>query len=684
MALFGGDTSQLQILIKARDDASKTLKAFDKRVQNTEANFRKMALRGGVAFAAIGAGVLQATQAAVNAQETFNKFNVVFGSVSVDAERVAQDLRDNFGLAESSAKALLSSTGDMLTGFGLSGAAALELAERTNKLAVDLASFTNIQGGAERASIALTKALLGERESVKELGIAILEEDVKAKVKAMEVAGMFTDETERQRKAMATLEIAFSQSKNAVGDYARTADSAANQQRVMKERLKELNEEFGEIFLPLLEEALSSLLPLINRLGDWIQANKELVRNLVIGAASLAGFIATVGVAGLVITSIIRTIYAARAAFIALRVAVIALSGPIGIVIAGVSALAAALGISYIAKGREATSVTGNLGSEIEALETELNDTIPALGGMTEGLDAASESAVETAKKVKELREEATRVIAEFSEDEKDYGKNVAEAIIDQEEKVRDLKKEIRNLEREEKDSEERDDRQRLQRQIEDMVSQLETEKEALRSVAHLEKQLTDEIEEAKRRAALTDFERTIEDLMKKRVARMQDHVADLQRLIEERDAAIAKDNAVRASFVEAQNAIQDKAKETSEVMMNEWKIQAENAWETANSINSAFGHKTSTRALPQLKLSSWEHGGIVNAPEGKAVPIMAHGQERIIPARQAQSRGDGGATYVVNINNPTIASLSDVGFFKKQVEDSLRGVIRDRKLQTV
>ena len=133
----------------------------------------------GLAITAVSVGLIKM---ASDAEETATKFDVVFKDVSDQAAKTAKNLSDNFGLSTKAAKQLLSDTGDLLTGFGFTGQAALDLSTKVNELAVDLASFTNFSGGAEGASAALTKALLGERESVKALGISILETDVQAKV----------------------------------------------------------------------------------------------------------------------------------------------------------------------------------------------------------------------------------------------------------------------------------------------------------------------------------------------------------------------------------------------------------------------------------------------------------------------------------------------------------------------
>jgi len=186
---------------------------------------------------------------AIDAEETFSKFAVVFKDVGKKSEAVAKDLQYNYGLSSVASKKLLSDTGDLLSGFGFQGAAALDLSEKVNKLAVDLASFTNIEGGADRASAALTKALLGERESVKLLGIAILEEDVKKQVSLERSKGL-RFENLRIAKAYATYSLMIKQSKNAIGDFARTQHQTANQLRIFRARLDDIQVELGKFLIP--------------------------------------------------------------------------------------------------------------------------------------------------------------------------------------------------------------------------------------------------------------------------------------------------------------------------------------------------------------------------------------------------------------------------------------------------
>ena len=210
---------------------------------------RDMSMRVSLPMIAAGASMIKA---ASDAEETESKFNTVFRSVSEQATAAFTTLREQYGLSSTTSKQLLGDTGDLLTGFGFAQEMALDLATEVNKLAVDLASFTNYAGGAAGASAALTKALLGERESVKALGISILEEDVKTQMAIDSKEGL-TFATERQAKAFATLRLAQQQSGNAIGDYARTSDGLANQMRLLTQRFEDLQVEIGKILIDVLD-----------------------------------------------------------------------------------------------------------------------------------------------------------------------------------------------------------------------------------------------------------------------------------------------------------------------------------------------------------------------------------------------------------------------------------------------
>ena len=212
----------------------------------------KAAWLGVMAAVAVGMGALRAgfraiqgaKNAARDAREIETKYLTVFSNVEDKARKMSKSFASSFGLAESSAQEMLGSTGDLLVGFGFTEDAALSMSEQVNALAVDLASFQNLQGGSVRASKALTSAILGETESSKSLGIQIRQDTpaFRENIKLlMESEGL----TQKQAKATLILKQAYEQSKKSVGDFARTQHELANQERIASEEAKKLKEQIG-------------------------------------------------------------------------------------------------------------------------------------------------------------------------------------------------------------------------------------------------------------------------------------------------------------------------------------------------------------------------------------------------------------------------------------------------------
>ena len=313
-------------LKKIQSNVSKLDKSISDSTKRMSRNFtdlgKKMTTRVTLPIGLISGAAIKA---ASDAEEISSKFSTVFKDISMEADKTANNIAKNFGISSVKAKELLGDTGDLLTGFGFTGDSALDLSKRVNELAVDLASFTNFSGGAEGASKALTKALLGERESVKSLGISILEKDVVAKIKSLAATGKLTGMTERQAKAYATLEIAIGQSQNAIGDFARTSASFANQSRILNQRLFDLRVSFGKIILPLATKLVGKLIKLTEKFDKLAPSTKKFILIIAGLAAILPPLLILFGSLGFAITGFIATVKAFAAVALFAKTGVIAL-----------------------------------------------------------------------------------------------------------------------------------------------------------------------------------------------------------------------------------------------------------------------------------------------------------------------------------------------------------------------
>lgn len=246
-------------------DFSNTLKIVPRESQNAAQSLTKLgntavtALKGfATAYVVTRINELrkELVQAGSDAEETANKFNVVFATVSERATQAADNLRLNYGLSREGAQAALSSVGDLLSGLGVASDKALELAQQTVQLGTDLASFTNYAGGAEGATQALTSALLGETEAAKSLGVVLTDDQME---KYASSVGKSWKNLNLAEKAQLRLNAAIAQSPNAVGDFARSMNSYANQVRIADAISRDFTTTVGEGLLQAHTSALIAI-----------------------------------------------------------------------------------------------------------------------------------------------------------------------------------------------------------------------------------------------------------------------------------------------------------------------------------------------------------------------------------------------------------------------------------------
>ncbi len=237
------------------------LSGMEKSASSTGKNIMKMlSFVAGVTF------FKKFVQAASDLEEVENKFATVFAAVRKEADKTRKHLQDFYGLGKKQSATMLGNTGDLLTGVGFDAKTSLELSKQVQEMAVDLASFSNYAGGASGASEALTKALLGETEMMKSLGVTLNQNSSRFKElmrENKEAKGM----TEMQAKAYTVLTMTIEQSKNAMGDYARTADQFANRYRKGVVDAKDAVAEMGKQLIPVAHKILnvfSSLLKVTN------------------------------------------------------------------------------------------------------------------------------------------------------------------------------------------------------------------------------------------------------------------------------------------------------------------------------------------------------------------------------------------------------------------------------------
>ena len=230
---------------------------------------KNVALATGAAMLGVG---VQSVKAAAMFEEVDAKFNTAFRGIEKSAGDMAKELANSYIMSRTESKRLLSDTGDLLKGFGFTSEKALNLSGNVQKLAADLASYNNLQGGATRASEILTKALLGERDSLIGVGVKISEADIKQRMmeKGLDkLAGT----ARMSARAMATYELILQQTKDAQGDVGRTSGSLVTQMKKIKTQFSDIAVVIGKALIPI-------VLLITTRISEFVKKNKPKIEEL--------------------------------------------------------------------------------------------------------------------------------------------------------------------------------------------------------------------------------------------------------------------------------------------------------------------------------------------------------------------------------------------------------------------
>lgn len=223
--------------------------------------------------------------------ETLSKSSVIFGDNAAAIEAFGNNAARNVGLSKEAAIAAAAGFGDMFSQIGFTTDAAAAMSQQVVIAAADLGSFSNL----ETADVAdrISAAFRGEYDSLQ----AVIPNINAARVEseALAATGKKTaSELTAQEKATAVLAIVQKDGARAMGDFARTSDGAANQQKILTAQMEDQQAKLGGLLLPawtgLLGMLNDNIVPAISDVVDWMGENGETMGMLagVIGAATLA------------------------------------------------------------------------------------------------------------------------------------------------------------------------------------------------------------------------------------------------------------------------------------------------------------------------------------------------------------------------------------------------------------
>lgn len=220
---------------------------------------KKAAGAFGIAFAAVQIKdfIGGAITAASDLAESTSKAGIVFDDAAGKVKTFAETAATAIGQSKQQALEATGTFGNLFVSMGLGTGTAADMSIAIVKLASDLASFNNVSP--DEALLALRSGLVGETEPLRRFGVNLNDATLKAKALELGLIRTTKDALDPAAKAQAAYALIFEQSVTAQGDFARTSDGLANQQRTMTAQWTDAKAALGEGLLPVMVEVAGVL-----------------------------------------------------------------------------------------------------------------------------------------------------------------------------------------------------------------------------------------------------------------------------------------------------------------------------------------------------------------------------------------------------------------------------------------
>ena len=237
----------------------------------------------------IGAVSAKAISMGADAEEMRNKYDVVFSGMTATVDSWANNFASAVGRSKFDIQESVSNIADLQQGLGMTREESFNLAKQVVELGTDLASFNNLNDS--DAIEAVSKAMLGEAESAKQLGLLLNVDRVK---KYAEEQGLVYENLTDAERAQQVYNLAVRQSQNAIGDASRSAGSYTNQMKALKTGISDAITTVGmkmvpfatgivssvnENILPAFTSFLEKSIDVGSKVGDWLTPKVEQFTN---------------------------------------------------------------------------------------------------------------------------------------------------------------------------------------------------------------------------------------------------------------------------------------------------------------------------------------------------------------------------------------------------------------------
>lgn len=239
-----------------------TLKRFDSAISKSVGKIKSFKSSILSAFGVVGGiyaainGIKKSIDIASDLTEVQNVVDVTFGDFKDKIESLADVSIPELGMSELTVKQIASRFQAMGTAMGIARGEMADMSVDLTRLAGDMSSFYSV--AQEDVARSLQSVFTGETEPLRKYGLDLtqatlkewaLKNGIDADIKSMS----------QMEKTMLRYQYVMANTTAAQGDFIRTADTWANQIRILKEQLKQLAGVLGTAFINALKPLVSAL-----------------------------------------------------------------------------------------------------------------------------------------------------------------------------------------------------------------------------------------------------------------------------------------------------------------------------------------------------------------------------------------------------------------------------------------
>lgn len=284
---FKGDAA-----IKGLEGVAKKSESADEKTRGLSDKLTKMGATGLAGSLVAAGGLGKLAMGASDLNEVVSKSRVLFGDASKSVEDFATNAARDIGQSKASALEAATTFANLGKNTGLSGQALADFSTDLVGLSSDLASFNN--SSPEEAVLAIGAALRGEAEPIRAFGVQLDDATLKQRALEMGLISTTTGTLPPAIKMQAAYKEILEQTKPALGDFDRTSEGAANQQRILKAEIKNLADGIGAGLLPMFQGAVQGAAALVGKFNELSPATKSILGTIAGGATGVTAVVSAI------------------------------------------------------------------------------------------------------------------------------------------------------------------------------------------------------------------------------------------------------------------------------------------------------------------------------------------------------------------------------------------------------